>query len=169
MLEGRCEKCDAFLVFAVSDEDDIESEDFLHNRVDEDGDETEDECDGHVEIVGSWSSDEPPAPVASAVCEARLVISVRVEMRPPREGETGWQVSANADAHEALAQAIDGRGADQDGDHGFGWIATSDQDEYEEYTEGDEKVHCRNVTLVIEETRLELGNIRKSPDVTPTK
>lgn len=48
----------------------------------------------------------------------RMLVSV--EMRPPKKGELGWTVPLDADVKEALLHVIDGRGAWDEGECGYG-------------------------------------------------
>lgn len=59
----------------------------------------------------------------------RLIVSI--EMRPPKKGELGWTVPMDADAKEALLHVIDGRGAWDEGEYGYGVHVETDWPEIE--------------------------------------
>ena len=61
----------------------------------------------------------------------RLIVSI--EMRPPKAGELGWTVPMDADVKEALLHVLDGRGAWDEGECGYGMHVETDWPERERH------------------------------------
>jgi hypothetical protein len=94
-----------------------------------------------------------------ALIEIADVITVRVEMRPPKLNDLGYSVSIDASPEEALKQVLDGRGSWDEGECGFGWIATDDHPELD-CTDDDPQYWGRNITVIVEHERRDDGKIK---------
>lgn len=84
-----------------------------------------------------------------AIAEIHDVLELRIEMRPPKQGEIGWVVGVDATEEEAIHDVISGRDVDGSGAYGFGWLADDDNPEFDSNSRTGE-IYGRNITVIVE-------------------